>query len=294
MNRQDSRERNNVNRQNSRERNNDKRIRRSNSRDRYYDSSKINEKYKNEINYRNERNDNRRDNKNYDDPINRDRIQNLAKSSFNNKKGNQHNMKPPKQESYRPSSEEVWGKQEIEEKKNDEEVKDEVIYKPDFGLSGALAKDKITGNTVNGVVLKWTEPLDSAKPTLQWRLYVFKEDKIVETLFIHRKSCYLIGRDNRVADVIVAHPSCSKQHAVIQFREKRNKTGGSIGLYNESDFESGEIVPYLMDLGSPHKTFLNGKEIEDARYYQLKVKDCIKFGGSTREYILLNDSSLDE
>ncbi|CAN0560954.1 unnamed protein product, partial [Laminaria digitata] len=38
------------------------------------------------------------------------------------------------------------------------------------------------------------------------------------TLHIHRQSAYLVGREKRVADIVVDHPSCSKQHAVIQFR----------------------------------------------------------------------------
>lgn len=27
-----------------------------------------------------------------------------------------------------------------------------------------------------------------------------------------------MGREKRVADIVVDHPSCSKQHAVVQFR----------------------------------------------------------------------------
>jgi hypothetical protein len=33
-----------------------------------------------------------------------------------------------------------------------------------------------------------------------------------------RNSCYLFGRERRVADVPTDHPSCSKQHAVLQYR----------------------------------------------------------------------------
>ena len=69
-----------------------------------------------------------------------------------------------------------------------------------------------------GVVLKWSEPLDGAKPSKQWRLYVFKNDEISETLHLHRQSAYLFGRDKRVADIELKHESCSKQHAVIQYR----------------------------------------------------------------------------
>ena len=47
----------------------------------------------------------------------------------------------------------------------------------------------------------------------------FKNGKPFETpLPIHRQSCYLFGRERRIADVPTDHPSCSKQQAVIQFR----------------------------------------------------------------------------
>ena len=51
------------------------------------------------------------------------------------------------------------------------------------------------------------------------------------------------------------------------------------------------VKPYIMDLGSTHKTFLNKNEIEDSRYYELRESDSITFGGSSREYVLLHDSS---
>lgn len=40
----------------------------------------------------------------------------------------------------------------------------------------------------------------------------------VEPLYVHRLSCYLFGRERRVADIPTDHPSCSKQHAVLQYR----------------------------------------------------------------------------
>ncbi len=40
----------------------------------------------------------------------------------------------------------------------------------------------------------------------------------VDPLYIHRQTCYLFGRERRVADIPTDHPSCSKQHAVIQYR----------------------------------------------------------------------------
>ncbi|CAI5477287.1 unnamed protein product [Closterium sp. Yama58-4] len=58
---------------------------------------------------------------------------------------------------------------------------------------------------------------------------------------------------------------------------------------------SGEITslvrPYLMDLGSTNGTFLNGSRIESQRYYELMEKDTVKFGNSSREYVLLHEHS---
>jgi hypothetical protein len=88
-----------------------------------------------------------------------------------------------------------------------EDVREEDKEKPDFGLSGALAKDVVTGNVYNGVVLKWTEPLDASPASKGWRVYVFKGDDLVETLHLHRQSAFLFGREARVADHVLGEYS---------------------------------------------------------------------------------------
>lgn len=184
---------------------------------------------------------------------------------------------------------ERWGNADEEEKIDklrNPAVPAEEKVKANFGLTGALAKDVETGNMRKGQVLKFSEPLDAAQPTKQWRFYVFKGDEVIETLYIHRQSVYLVGRDDRIADIVTLHESCSKQHAVIQFREIER-----LDSRKSSDEGKNEVKPYLMDLGSANKTFLNGKEIEEARYYELKEKDIIRFGASSREYVLLHSSS---
>ncbi len=134
------------------------------------------------------------------------------------------------------------------------------------------------------MVLKWSEPDDARTPTKRWRLYVFKEDKLIDTLHIHRQSAYLVGREVKIADIPVNHPSCSKQHAVIQFRllEKEDKAALTT---------TRSVHPYILDLESTNGTWLNGKKIEASRYTQLMEKDCIRFGNSSREYVLLHDNS---
>lgn len=47
-----------------------------------------------------------------------------------------------------------------------------VKAKPNFGLSGQLYAERMTHN---GVVQKYAEPTDAAKPEQKWRIYVFKQ-----------------------------------------------------------------------------------------------------------------------
>ncbi|KNA20967.1 hypothetical protein SOVF_047580 [Spinacia oleracea] len=153
--------------------------------------------------------------------------------------------------------------------------------KPSFELSGKLAAET---NRVRGITLLFTEPPDAQKPNVRWRLYVFKGGEVLnEPLYVHRQSCYLFGRERRVADVPTDHPSCSKQHAVLQFRQvEKEQPDGMM---------SKAVRPYLMDLGSTNKTFINDNPIEPQRYYELLEKDTIKFGNSSREYVLLHENS---
>lgn len=51
------------------------------------------------------------------------------------------------------------------------------------------------------------------------------------------------------------------------------------------------VKPYIIDLGSGNGTFLNNQRIEAQRYYELKEKDVLKFGFSSREYVLLHEFS---
>ncbi|KAJ3597246.1 hypothetical protein NHX12_000774 [Muraenolepis orangiensis] len=84
--------------------------------------------------------------------------------------------------------------------------------KPDFGLSGALTEDT---NTFRGVVIKYNEPPEARIPKRRWRLYPFKNDEQLPVMYIHRQSAYLLGRQRKIADIPIDHPSCSKQHAVF-------------------------------------------------------------------------------
>ncbi|KAF8489277.1 smad nuclear interacting protein 1 [Russula emetica] len=155
--------------------------------------------------------------------------------------------------------------------------------RPNFAPSGLLAAATNTVKNSDGTstLLKYNEPPEARKPLVGWRLYVFKGDEQVDLLHIHRQSAYLIGRDRTVTDIPLEHPSCSKQHAVIQYRlvQQKDEFGNSKGV----------IKPFVIDLESTNGTHVNGEAIPTSRYYELKAGDVIKFGTSNREYVLLHD-----
>ncbi|XP_015153272.1 smad nuclear-interacting protein 1 [Gallus gallus] len=169
-----------------------------------------------------------------------------------------------------------------EHRQSDNKPKDKAVNKekPSFELSGALLEDT---NTFRGVVIKYSEPPEARIPKKRWRLYPFKNDEFLPVMYIHRQSAYLLGRHRRIADIPIDHPSCSKQHAVFQYRlVEHTRADGTVGR---------RVKPYIIDLGSGNGTFLNNQRIEPQRYYELKEKDVLKFGFSSREYVLLHESS---
>lgn len=152
--------------------------------------------------------------------------------------------------------------------------------KPNYSASGLLAKE---ANTVAGTktVLKYHEPPEARKPPddEQWRMFIFKDKDMLDTVHLYQRSCWLIGRDQAVADLFVEHPSISKQHAVIQFRyqSKRDEYGDKID----------SVKLYLIDLESANATKLNGKKVEQSRFVELRDSDIVEFGDSTRQYVMM-------
>jgi smad nuclear-interacting protein 1 len=155
--------------------------------------------------------------------------------------------------------------------------------KPNFAPSGLLAaaSNSVTQADGTSIALKYHEPPEARKPPPkdEWKLFVFKGSDIVETIDLSKRSCWLVGRETAVVDLEGLHPSISKQHAVIQFRyiEKKNEFGD----------RTGRVRPYLIDLESANGTSLNKEDTPPSRYLELRDKDMIQFGHSTREYVLM-------
>jgi smad nuclear-interacting protein 1 len=155
--------------------------------------------------------------------------------------------------------------------------------KPNFGNSGVLAAASNTITQADGstVSLKYHEPAEARKPPSsdQWKLFVFKGKELVDTFALNARSCWLIGRDAAVVDLLAEHPSISKQHAVVQFRyvEKRNEYGDKLG----------KVKPYLLDLDSANGTLLNKEQVPSRRYLEIVHTDVLELGHSTREYVFM-------
>jgi len=173
-----------------------------------------------------------------------------------------------------------WGRRTSSQSPNAEPKVKKEKEKPSLDPSGKLTEDT---NTFRGVVIKYNEPPEARKPKKHWRFYPFKGETALPVLHLHRQSAFLLGRDRRVVDIPIDHPSCSKQHAALQFR---------LVEFTRADGRFGRRVrPYVIDLGSANGTHVNGQRIEAQRYIELFEKDVVKFGFSSREYVLLHDSS---
>jgi smad nuclear-interacting protein 1 len=138
-------------------------------------------------------------------------------------------------------------------------------------------------------VLKYHEPSEARKPpaSQDWRLFVFKGSAEVEPpIPLGVQSCWLFGREKAVVDVVVEHPSASKQHAVIQFRAVQ-KRGEEDALGVSGTAPKKVVKPYVIDLDSSNGTWLNGERIGARRFVEARSGDVVKIGTSEREYVFM-------
>jgi len=106
-------------------------------------------------------------------------------------------------------------------------------------------------------------------------LKVFKGGEKIDTITqIGSKSYVLFGRNAQMTDIKLDHPSISRRHALMGH--------GS----------SGNL--YVMDLGSSHGTFVNAERLKKRKREPLRDGYTVKFGASTREYIVKLDLDADD
>ncbi|CAH2056226.1 unnamed protein product, partial [Iphiclides podalirius] len=107
----------------------------------------------------------------------------------------------------------------------------------------------------------------------EYALEVLKSGLIVEKIELTQKPFYVFGRLAN-CDVVMAHPTVSRHHCILQYK----------AFADEGEPQSGW---YLYDLDSTHGTFLNRERLKEKHYTRVRVGHQIKFGSSTRTYIML-------
>lgn len=132
------------------------------------------------------------------------------------------------------------------------EVKQTGVHTPKMGIPYAVPE--------------WSHP-----PGQPYILEVLKDGSIIEQLDVSKKGAYMFGRID-LCDFVLEHPTISRFHAVLQFKE------------------DGEATIY--DLGSTYGTSINKKEVRKKEYTKVNVGDVIRFGQSSRLYIFQGPSDL--
>lgn len=130
--------------------------------------------------------------------------------------------------------------------------------------------------------LAYEPPPKSCICGIDYTLDVLKNGVIIENLLLSSKAFYVFGRLPQPAcDVPLEHPSISRYHAILQFirNEESNEEGGD----SNAQLATGW---YVYDLGSTHGTFVNKQRAVPRTYLAVKTGDFLRFGASTRQFIL--------
>lgn len=108
----------------------------------------------------------------------------------------------------------------------------------------------------NSTPVPYKEPKWSGLPQSQYSFEVLKSGTILEKIELSNKSYYVFGRLGN-CDIVMAHPTVSRFHAVMQYRTE-----------GDSDNNPGF---YIYDLNSTHGTFLNKNRIKSNIYVRVQV-----------------------
>ncbi|UYV82969.1 SLC4A1AP, partial [Cordylochernes scorpioides] len=117
--------------------------------------------------------------------------------------------------------------------------------------------------------LPYKEPKWSGVSEEKYSFEVLKNGLIINQIDLTKSPYIVFGRLEN-CDVSLEHPSISRYHAIVQYKVSDDDSKGY----------------YIYDLGSTHGTFVNKLKIAPKVYVRLKVGYVIKFGGSTRMFIL--------
>ncbi|XP_064484632.1 kanadaptin-like [Ornithodoros turicata] len=118
--------------------------------------------------------------------------------------------------------------------------------------------------------IPYEEPPWSGIPDRPYSFQVLKSGVIVSSVDLD-KPFMVVGRKED-CDIVMEHPSISRYHAVVQYRAVQ-------GEPKKSGF-------YVYDLDSTHGTCVNKNQVRPRSYTKISVGHIVKFGGSTRGFLL--------
>jgi pSer/pThr/pTyr-binding forkhead associated (FHA) protein len=166
--------------------------------------------------------------------------------------------------------------QQVKDTSLDIENKNDVFSKPNLPDIIPSSKQQQQTTKIIEQIQKhdYIEPNWSSKPNPNDKYYFecIKNGTILENIDLNEKSFYTVGR-YYTCDLILEHPSLSRFHAIIQY------SNGEIDANYQKGF-------YLFDMNSTHGTMINKQKMVPKTYTYIKIGSCVKFGGSTRLYIL--------
>ena len=119
--------------------------------------------------------------------------------------------------------------------------------------------------------IPYKEPSWSALSEESYSFEVIKNGAVIDKIELKSKAYHVIGRLPS-CDIPMEHPSLSRYHAVVQYSNGSSET-----------FPKGW---YLYDLDSTHGTWINKNRVPPKKYHRLHVDYVLKYGGSTRLFIL--------
>lgn len=137
-----------------------------------------------------------------------------------------------------------------------------------------------TGEVCSNPPLPYSPPSWGGAPKHPLHLTVIKHGTVVEQ-FTLTNAVTVFGRLPH-CDVVLEHPSISRQHAVLQCRPSDGAQAGKPGQV----LAPQEAGMYVFDLGSTHGTFLNKHRLAPRCYHLLREGQMFRLGGSSRLFLL--------
>lgn len=136
---------------------------------------------------------------------------------------------------------------------------------------------KATASLVPGIKIfpvPYKEPSWSSVPPLPYSIEVLKGGVVIDTVEFNKP--FLVFGRLAQCDVMLEHPSISRFHCVVQYRSLAT--------------DAAPAGVYVYDLSSTHGSYQNKNRLQPKVYNRLRVGHMLKFGGSSRNFVLLGPS----